>query len=277
MHPIVRESAKLAVNTLHASWATLSRTAGLIDFPVPPYSSMRKTSSRTIRHYYVSGVACYLPIATMALHQGVALREPIRVLDFGCGVGRQLLHFTKHFPKVQFEACDVDSTLIDFIRKHYPDVAANVTKFDPPLPFKTSSLDMIYSVSTFSHIHPENQRQWLDELFRVTKPSGYCFLTTEGWTALGLMRDVFLADMDAKLRERGILYKEYEFLKYERGRDPISPLVNVARGISGSYGNTVMTPNFIRENWAASGFEVVDVIEGVIDTRQDLIILRKPE
>jgi SAM-dependent methyltransferase len=239
MHPIIRESGKLFVNALQDSCVALGKAAGIVDFPVPPNSSMRKTSSRSIRHYYVSGVACYLPVATMALHCGVRLRDNITVLDFGCGVGRQLLHFTKNFPAVSYLACDVDYTLIDFVRKNYPAVNAQVTDFDPPLPFESGSIDMIYSVSIFSHLNPDHQLPWLCELCRVLKPGGICFLTTEGWTALTRMDGLF---DPAELQEKGILYREYGFL----GQRSLVPVTNVLLGIEGSYGSTVMTPDFVR-------------------------------
>jgi len=270
MHPIFRESGKLFVNAIQDSCVALGKAAGIVDFPVPPNSSMRKTSSRSIRHYYVSGVACYLPIATMALHCGVCLREPITVLDFGCGAGRQLLHFTRNFPRVNYLACDVDYTLVEFIRRNYPTVTTQVNRFSPPLAYRADSIDMIYSVSIFSHLNPDSQRKWLGELHRVLKPGAFCFLTTEGRTALAQMNSLF---DPAALEEQGLLYREYGFL----GQKNLVPVTNVLLGIEGSYGSTAMTPEFIRAQWPSSGFEVLEVIEGIIDMRQDLVVLRKPD
>jgi hypothetical protein len=62
----------------------------------------------------------------------------------------------------------------------------------------------------------------------------------------------------------------------ERRRRHKIPVANVAMGITGSYGNTVLMPDHIRNAWPASGFEVVDIVEGIIDQRQDLVVLRKP-
>ena len=276
-HPVLRESAKLILNGAQRGCVAAGRAVGIVDFPVPRFSSMTKTSSTTIRHYYISGITCSLPIAAMALDRGVSLRENINILDFGCGVGRQLLHLTRQFPTPRYFACDVDSTLIEFIQKNYPGVEAQVTKCDPPLPFVSRAMDMIYSVSTFSHINPEHQKSWLKELWRITRPGGHCFLTTEGWTALRMMGSLF--DIDAagrQLRDSGIFYKEYDCYESETQRRSLSPTVNLLRGIDQSYGSTVMSPQFVRENWPASGFEVVNVVEGIIDARQDLVILRRP-
>jgi hypothetical protein len=73
---------------------------------------MRKTLGKTVRHYYLSGVSCYLPIATVALQVGIRLSEKINILDFGGGVGRQLLQFTRNFPAPAYFACDVDCSAI---------------------------------------------------------------------------------------------------------------------------------------------------------------------
>ncbi len=277
VNPVVKEMVRFVLNLRQRVYVPAGRLAGLIDFPVPPNSSMRKTGSKTLRHYYVSGVACYMPIATMALQQGVRLRSKINILDFGCGVGRQLLHFTRNFPAPSYFACDVDHTLVDFIARSFPAVQSRVNKFDPPLPFDAESMDMIYSVSTFSHINPEHQGEWLRELYRVTRPGGFCFLTTEGWTAFEVLRGMFPSEAaTAELRSKGILYKEYDFFQPVKNSKSLSPVLSTLVGIDKSYGATVMTPEFIRETWTRAGFEVAAIIEGIIDCRQDLIVLHKP-
>src|SRR5713226_7490068 len=116
---LIREFAKLILNVLQAGYASIARAAGIVDFPVPPNSSMRKTSSKTISHYYLSGIRCYLPVATMALHYGVELNDNISILDFGCGVARELIHFHRFYPKPKYFECYIDGTSLDFVRKHF--------------------------------------------------------------------------------------------------------------------------------------------------------------
>jgi SAM-dependent methyltransferase len=276
MKLVIKELGKVVVNAMQNCGVALGHAVGWIDFPVPPNSSMRKTAARSVRAFYVSGVTCYLPIATIALHLGIELRRKINILDFGCGVGRQLYHFTHNFPEPTYFACDVDYSSIDFIARSYPLVISRANKFDPPLPFEAESMDMAYSVSTFSHFNPEHQNEWLRELHRVTRPGGYCFLTTEGWTAFEMLRSTFASEKaERELRTKGIIYKEYENLQAYRNHKPIAAVLTPLIGIDKSYGNTVMTPDFIRRNWSGEGFEVVTIVEGIIDYRQDLIVLRK--
>lgn len=277
MDMLAKEVAKLGVNALQDAYVGIAHATGAIDFPVPPNSSLRKTSSKTIRHYYESGIRSYLPIAVMAQHCGVRLYQPIKVLDFGCGVARQLLHFTRRYPAPSYFACDIDATSVGFVARNFPQVDAYCSSFSPPLKYESGMFDMIYSVSIFSHLAPEDHLTWLAELFRITKPGGHCFLTTEGFIALGMMRAEFPdRKLEDELRSKGILYKEYEFLQRDRSRNVRIAIANTTMGIEGSYGNTVLSPDHIREVWPQSGFEVVDVVEGIIDHRQDLVVLRRP-
>ena len=269
---------KVGLNQVQNCVGMLGRLAGVVDFPVPPNSNMRKSGGKTITSYYMSGVRSFLPIATCAQREGVRLDQDIKVLDFGCGVGRQLLHFTRKYPAPSFFACDIDDSAVAFIQKNYPRVSAYTSKFTPPLRYETGFFDMVYSVSIFSHLNMEDQAAWLKEMARVTKPGGHCFLTTEGLSTLKVFCEVFGQDetiLRARIVQDGFLYKEYpdwrNCVKTQNTLKVASLLVGVER----SYGNTVLSPDYIRKQWPSAGFEVCAVVEAIIDGRQDLVVLRR--
>ena len=275
---IIKTVAKAVVDLLQEAFVLCARALHVIDFPVPLNSGMRKTSSKSIRHYYISGTCTYLPIAVTALQRKVRLDQNIRVLDFGCGVGRQLLHFTRFYPAPCYHACDVDGSAIDFITKNYPRVMAYTSPFQPQLKYADGYFDMVYSVSIFSHLCLEDHKPWLLELGRITKPGGFCFLTTEGFTALKYLAASFSSDatvLREKLACAGALYKEYNFLEQSRKAGGFLNRYNLCVGVEGSYGNTVLSPAYIIKEWDNACFEVVDVIEGIVDHRQDLVVLRR--
>ena len=275
---IIKKIGKYSLNQIQNVMVVFMRLFGLIDYPVPPNSSMRKTSSCSIRHYYDSGLRTSMPIATCALYENVKLNEQIRILDFGCGVGRQLLHFTRYFSNPDYYACDIDDTSIDFIAKFYPNVKSYTSSFHPPLNYEDNFFDMIYSVSIFSHLCLEDQQIWLAELARITKPGGICLLTTEGLTAVKSLTQDFETEehrLFDDLERCGYLYKEYEYLKDSIKDQNTLRVTSLAVGVDGSYGNTVMSPNYIKKEWNSSFFEVINIVEGIIDCRQDLIILRR--
>ena len=51
------------------------------------------------------------------------------------------------------------------------------SSFDPPLPFAEDSIDVLYSISIFTHLRPEDQARWATDIRRVLRPGGTALLT----------------------------------------------------------------------------------------------------
>lgn len=136
---------------------------------------MRKTGPKPLLQYYHGRLRSYLPIAVLAEQHGIDLRRPLHALDFGCGVGRQLLRFVRDYPRPTYLACDVHPECVQFIHRAFPQIAVHTSGFAPPLPYSDDHFDMVHSVSVFSHLHPDDHARWLKELSRVVKPGGYAF------------------------------------------------------------------------------------------------------
>jgi SAM-dependent methyltransferase len=252
----------------------------IIDFPVPKNSSMRKTTASGNPFVYLYTGTCYLPIATMAEKYGLNLREKkLNILDFGCGVGRLLLHFTKEYKSNNYFACDIDDTSISFLSKNYPNVDAYANDYFPPLRYEDTKFDMIYSLSIFSHLNIEDQGIWLKELSRITKSGGYLFLTIEGRHCLKetLHKDLGLTQDEAlkKLDSKGYIFAPYD--NWEKITKESNTLRNASQlvGVKNEYGMMALSKSYINDNWNKDNLEVVDIIEGIIGTRQDLVVLRK--
>ena len=197
---------------------------------------------------------------------------------FGCGVARQLGHFTRQYPGNHYFACDIDDSSIAFIRRAYPAVESYTNRFSPPLKYDDATFDMVYSVSIFSHLNPLDQGAWLEELSRVTKSGGHLFLTTEGYSTLKRLAPTFGHD-EAALSEvvarEGVLYKEYEGWKSDVDHQQTLRVASSLVGVERSYGNTILGPDWIRDNWSTADLSVVQIVEGIIDHSQDLVVLRK--
>lgn len=268
---------KTGLNYAFAAYAAAQRATGAIDYPIPSFSGMHKTSSKSLKHYNESGIRTATAIYTAARQQGMRFHHK-KILDFGCGVGRQLAQFTRELPDNQYFACDIDDLSIDFIAKNYPQVESYVSSFHPPLKYDDGTFDLIYSVSIFSHLKPDDIRPWVDELARITAPGGLLALTTEGHTAIRPLSKLFGTSEEAlrsQLKQDGVLYKEYEYLQNSlTSRDTLKS-ASLMIGIEGSYGNTALSPEHIVAEWESELLEVIGVIEGVIDFRQDLVLLRR--
>ena len=102
------------------------------------------------------------------------------VLDFGCGSGRVLRHFTEAAGSCDFWACDIDERSIDWIDEQLaPPFKPYVCAEQPPLPHESGSLDLIYAVSVFSHLAP-NWAEWACELQRVLRTGGLLIVSILG-------------------------------------------------------------------------------------------------
>ena len=252
---------------------------GVIDFKVPPNSSMRESSSTNIRHYYESGLTTTLPIVTAAYIEGLDLRQPAEVLDFGCGVGRQLLQLARRYPKLNLHACDVNGRSIAYLKRAYPKIDSYANEFSPPLKFSEAQFDLVLSVSIFSHLSIKDNPIWLKELARVTRPGGLCCLTILGSHAMGLHARASggpsASDQRKLLEEQGFLFQNYEKPDFQRAAAEMWDKGNTLQLIKEEYGNTYLSERFIRENWDNGDFELRQFIPGIIDQQQDLVVLQR--
>jgi ubiquinone/menaquinone biosynthesis C-methylase UbiE len=252
---------------------------GAVDFPVPPNHSIRVTSSSTIRHYYESGLTTLLPIVTAAMSCGADFERPINVLDFGCGVGRQLLHLGRMYPGVTAYGCDVNQDSIAYIKRTFPAVKASVNSFDPPLPFDAGMFDVIYSVSTFSHFSQPDAIAWLNELKRVARPGGLLCLTFNGVTSLGRshergVRQDFSAE---KLLADGVWFDaDDQAFQAAKTAEAASQFSGTMIGITRLYGEMHYAPDTFAALAQQQQLEVLLILPGIIDRYQDLIVLRCP-
>jgi SAM-dependent methyltransferase len=270
--------AKRVLDVWFAGKVSVLRAMGVVDFTVPPNHNIRSTSSSTIRHYYESGLTTALPIIVSAMHAGIDPDRPLKVLDFGCGAGRQLLQFTKNYPHWQMSGCDVDFDVIKFINRAYPQVDAYASSFDPPLKYADGTFDMLYSVSIFSHLSFADRALWLAELNRVLKPGGLALLTFNGAHSLrhAHRRGIRRQFTESQLATEGKIFDAVEPRAEEVARRTTNPRFGQMQiGIPRTYGEMYYSPSHVAEFFGISGFQVVRQLEGVIDRLQDLLVLRK--
>ncbi len=276
---LLKKIAKSFIDKAQWIEVKLLTAVGVIDFKVPPNSSMRESSSTNIRHYYESGVTTTIPIVTAAYVEGLDLRQPAEVLDFGCGVGRQLLQLARRYPKLNLHACDVNGRAIAYLQRAYPKIDSYANAFAPPLKFPNAKFDLVLSVSIFSHLSIKDNPIWLRELARVTRQGGLCCLTILGSHAMSLHAPTTggpsAEDKSKLLEEQGYLFQNYEKPEFQRAAAEMWDKGNTLHLIKEDYGNTYLSERFIRENWNNSDFELRQYIPGIIDQQQDLVVLKR--
>jgi SAM-dependent methyltransferase len=123
-------------------------------------------------------VSTMLNLASLK-HAGKRLHEFESILDFGCGAGR-IIQFIPNSVHSRVHGCDINKSLIDFIREALPEAEYYVNNYKPPLIYSAGKFDLVYSFSVFSHLTQETEFAWLNELARVGRKGTIYMITIHG-------------------------------------------------------------------------------------------------
>jgi SAM-dependent methyltransferase len=129
-------------------------------------------------------------VVDIALIDAAGLEPTSRVLDIGCGPGRNAAHLTRYLNGGSYEGFDVMPEairsaqrritprypsfrfqLLDLMNATYnPGGAASAT--DVRFPYPDESFDVVFGVSVYTHLRPLETEHYLRETARVLKPGG---------------------------------------------------------------------------------------------------------
>jgi SAM-dependent methyltransferase len=110
---------------------------------------------------------------------GVAIEDLNALLDWGCGCGRVMRHWSR-LPNTRVCGCDINPRMVEWCREHLDFAEAVVTRLSPPLPYPDSTFGLVYAFSVFTHLPEDLQHAWMRECLRVLEPDGYLLISTMG-------------------------------------------------------------------------------------------------
>jgi SAM-dependent methyltransferase len=100
------------------------------------------------------------------------LPEPVRVLDFGTGIGGSLPHLARAFPGAELTGLDISERSLAVAERRFPRVAT-LLAYDggaPPLP--AGAFDLIFSACVFHHIPAAEHVRIFAQLRALLSPAG---------------------------------------------------------------------------------------------------------
>lgn len=278
-HPLVRDIVLNAIDLGDSARNSIRRTVGLsrAEFPIPPRSNMKRTSSPTLEHYIRTGSSTFRPIREVAERHGIALDKGSKILDFGAGVGRQLRLVKAEYPKAELFACDVEPSHVRWLEYAYPDVPSSANIHDKPLSYADDSFDLVYSMATFTHLSPEQASFWIGEFERILKPGGIACLSI-----LGADKDgdfgTWLEAQDLEFLDReGFHHVPYDIASSKRiaeARRFLKETEYLSHCGTG-YGQTFYRGEYIEREWQPEALELSEILYSEIDGLQDVVVLRK--
>jgi SAM-dependent methyltransferase len=110
---------------------------------------------------------------------GSAVGEVERMLDFGCGCGRVIRHWSR-LAGPEIHGCDYNPPLVRWCEANLPFAQFSVNELQPPLAYQSGLFDAAYAISVFTHLPEPLERAWIEELGRILRPGGLLLLTTHG-------------------------------------------------------------------------------------------------
>ncbi len=110
------------------------------------------------------------------------------MLDFGCGCGRVIRHFSD-LKNVEICGTDYNGKLIGWCRENLTFAKFGMNELSPPLDYPDSKFDFAYALSVFTHWGQDLEFAWMDEIRRVIKPGGHLLMTTHGQSYLPGLSD----------------------------------------------------------------------------------------
>lgn len=101
---------------------------------------------------------------------------PVRILDFGAGVGASIPHWREAFPRASLTCLDVSERSLAIARDRFPGMAQYDSFDGVTLPYAAGSFDLAFAACVFHHIDGASHVPLLRELRRVLSGDGRLFV-----------------------------------------------------------------------------------------------------
>lgn len=148
--------------------------------PLPPGALIYLVAGhRSARWFLKGGRSASEAIRETLNKNGIEIEQFGAILDFGCGVGRIMRHWSGLRRPTRY-GTDYNPKLIEWCKNNLKFAEFRVNTLSGGLPYEPETFDFIYAFSVFTHFNQSLQLYWINELSRVLKPGGYIYLTTHG-------------------------------------------------------------------------------------------------
>jgi len=149
------------------------------DLALPPDFFIYETYRLSLKEYYNDGLYTAKEIIYLIQKHRHTLHEG-RILDWGCGPARIVRHLPILLPEAEIYGTDYNEEYIDWCRRELDRIKFSVNQIIPPTNYSDAFFDAVIGVSIFTHLSEASHLAWINELYRITKPDGIIFITTQG-------------------------------------------------------------------------------------------------
>lgn len=161
------------------------------------------------------------------------------IYEFGVGCGRIPRHFIGR--GIRFIGSDVDADLVEWCQQNLTD-SGNfryfVNSYNPPVPLENGSIDIVYSISVFTHMDVDAQIDWFNEMHRILRAGGHLAISilerspselpagievrkrvernyTRSWIGKGSAPSIYYDTLNTEKYITGLLAGKFDFVDIE--------------------------------------------------------------
>jgi len=228
--------------------------------PPPPRHLQERVVGKYVPGFPESGYELCRELDAALAPAGKTLADFRRILDFGCGSGRATRALKTLHPAADVSGTDIDEEAIAWLAWNYPKFGNfSVAPHRPPTEYADAAFDFIFGISVFTHLPQDMEREWLDELRRISAPGAHLVLTTHGeahWSKLA-------PEIREIVEREGFYYGDFGW--------------NYGRSISlpDFYQTAYHSTDYVRREWGKR-FEVLAITPLGMGKHQDTVLLRTP-
>jgi tRNA (cmo5U34)-methyltransferase len=124
----------------------------------------------------------------------IRTENPVKILDLGCGTGKELSFIFQKVPNAKITAVDLSEGMLKKLMERYPSYLEQIQIVQESyltMPFQESYFDYVISVYTMHHFTPDVKRALYKKIKRALKPKGKYI---EGDSVVELEKEKFLMD-----------------------------------------------------------------------------------
>jgi len=101
--------------------------------------------------------------------------EPQNILEFGCGIGRNLRFFSKYFPDANVYGTDISARSLDIARKENPSMSFFLLNENEINKF-VQKFDLIFISCVFHHIKPSDRKNSFELINKMLGNKGTVYI-----------------------------------------------------------------------------------------------------
>ena len=102
----------------------------------------------------------------------LGIAKPLKILEYGCGIGMNIKFFSKHFPDSKINGCDISQKSIEVASKRNdPNVNFFLINEENNSKY-LDTFDLIFVSCVFHHIQPQLREDSMKNIYNLLKKDG---------------------------------------------------------------------------------------------------------